>query len=218
MSHFLLFALLAPVASALIKILPLGDSITYGCGSSSALPPKWDVSCGPDAGGYRAPLYHALRDTGFKDASGNATFQMVGNQNSGPSDIPVSQRSHEGHPGWTVPQIIGIQQKWMPLSPDFILIHLATNDCGQGHPAEEILANMTTLLANIKVGLPSATTIVASVINFGANFTPPGCTGYNAGLPALVAAAAQGGQKVVFNDMNRLSGWCQTTQAGFPCT
>jgi hypothetical protein len=86
------------------KILPLGDSITYGCGSSQALPPSWTVSCGPTAGGYRAPLYHALRDTGFVDADGNASFVMVGTQFNGPVDIPLEQTANEGHPGWTIPQ------------------------------------------------------------------------------------------------------------------
>ena len=39
-------------------------------------------------------------------------------------------------------------------------------------------------------------------------------------LPGLVAAAAAGGQKVHFADVNARSGWCKqnTTQGGFPCT
>lgn len=67
---------LALVAGGLTKILPLGDSITFGCGSAAALPPKWDVNCDGGCGGYRAPLYHMLRDTGFAAANGSASFVM----------------------------------------------------------------------------------------------------------------------------------------------
>ena len=95
------------VDAQVTRILPLGDSITYGCGSSQALPPSWTVSCGPTAGGYRTGLYHALRDTGFVDAAGNATFTMVGTQFNGPTDIPFEQTANEGHPGWTIPQVRG---------------------------------------------------------------------------------------------------------------
>lgn len=97
--------IVAQVRAQVTRILPLGDSITYGCGSSDALPPSWTVSCGATAGGYRAPLYHALKDTGFVDASGNATFTMVGTQYNGPVDIPYEQTANEGHPGWTIPQV-----------------------------------------------------------------------------------------------------------------
>ena len=97
--RFLAVSLSLVAARAQQRILPLGDSITYGCGSSDALPPKWPVSCGASAGGYRAPLYHMLRDTGFVTASGNASFTMVGTQYNGPADIPTYQTANEGHPG-----------------------------------------------------------------------------------------------------------------------
>ena len=84
------------------RILPLGDSITFGCGST-ALPPNWTVGCTADCGGYRSHLYHMLRDTGWSDANGTALFQFVGSGGvAGPSDIPMAQRAHEGHPGWTI--------------------------------------------------------------------------------------------------------------------
>ena len=217
-----LFALAAACSAAaaapLVKILPLGDSITYGCGSSTALPPSWPVSCGASAGGYRAPLYHMLRDTGFSDAAGNASFVFVGTQSSGPSDIAAEYKAHEGHPGWTIPQINGIAAKWVPLAPTFILVHLGTNDVGQGHNLSTMLADMTALLATIQAGVPGATTLVASIINMRSNDTNAVLVAYNAALPGLVAAAAAGGQKALFVDVNRRSGWCNGPTATFPCT
>ena len=206
------------LAHAQTRILPLGDSITFGCGSSDALPPKWQVSCGASAGGYRAPLYHMLRDTGFSDSTGNATFTMVGTQRNGPSDIPSAQTSNEGHPGWTIPEINAISEKWVPLESDFILVHLGTNDCGQGHNTSAMLADMVTLLATIKAGNPTATSLIASVINFGWNSMPAACMGFNAALPALIATAAGSGQKVMYVDMNNRSNWCNGPKEGWPCT
>jgi lysophospholipase L1-like esterase len=115
-------------------------------------------------------------------------------------------------------QINSISSKWLPLAADFILIHLGTNDCGQGHNATTMESDMNTLLATIKSGNPAATTIVASVINFGWNSMPAACATFNSGLPALVAAAKAGGQNVVFADVNKRSNWCNGPASGFPCT
>jgi hypothetical protein len=115
-------------------------------------------------------------------------------------------------------QINAISNKWLPLDADFILVHLGTNDCGQGHNATTMESNMVTLLATIKAGNPDATTIVASVINFAWNSMPPACSTFNTDLPALVAAAKASGQSVVFADVNKRSNWCNGPVAGFPCT
>lgn len=209
--------LLAANTEAITRILPLGDSITFGCGSVS-MPPTWHVACEAGCGGYRAPLYHMLRDTGFANASGDATFQMVGSQTSGPIDIPISQRAHEGHPGWTIPQINGIASTWLPFKADVILVHLGTNDVGQGHTVSQMVADMTTLLNTIKTGNPDAMTIVGSIINMRANDTNVVLTSYNQQLPGVVQTAARGGQRVLFADVNVRSGWCVRTPEGWPCT
>lgn len=159
-----------------------------------------------------------LRDTGFADASGAATFQMVGTQASGPVDIPAAQHAHEGHPGWTIPQIIGIAKNWLPLNANFILVHLGTNDVGQGHTLNQMTADMASLLSVIHNGNPNATTIVGSIINMRANDTNPVLVGFNAQLPAIVRNAAAGGQRVHFANVNQRSGWCVGTPNSFPCT
>jgi hypothetical protein len=43
--------------------LPLGDSITWGCGTDAA--PRGDAVCTEDAGGYRVPLAWALSQRGI---------------------------------------------------------------------------------------------------------------------------------------------------------
>lgn len=87
-------SLLAFVAASRgLTILPLGDSITKGCGSDAGPSNNWTAVCGPDSGGYRAPLWASLTAAGF-----NVTF--VGTQSSGPAWLPATGQHHEGHPGW----------------------------------------------------------------------------------------------------------------------
>jgi len=68
-----------------IRLLPLGDSITYG----------FDA-----AGGYRAPLCQLLTNAGDN-------IDFVGTQNgNGVAGLPDGD--HEGHPGWRIDQIYSI--------------------------------------------------------------------------------------------------------------
>lgn len=106
-----------------LTILPLGDSITHGVGSR-AQPPHYAAPETPLDGGYRAPLYHALV---YNDVPATA-FQFVGTLSSGPADIPVAQRAHEGHPGYTIAQVLALSQNWGPLMADVVLVHLGTNE------------------------------------------------------------------------------------------
>ena len=87
----LLLALsLSAEALATLRILPLGDSITFGCGSDAA-PPDWYACCTASSGGYRAPLWAALNAS-----VQNVSVQFVGTESNGPEWVPISQRAHEG--------------------------------------------------------------------------------------------------------------------------
>jgi lysophospholipase L1-like esterase len=130
-------------------------------------------------------------------------------------DVPSAWKAHEGHPGWTIPEVLAINQTWLATAPDFILVHLGTNDHFENHNTSQMLSDMSSLLATIKSGAPNATTFVASIINLGFNSS---ASAFNAALPALVAAAAASGQRVHFADIANWSGWCKQAVPGFPCT
>ena len=106
----------------LIKILPLGDSITFGCGSNAA-PPDWYACCTELDGGYRLPLWVALNGSSI-----NASIAMVGTESTGPSWAPPTAKNHEGHPGWTIKELFSLQSKWVTLNPDIVLLMIGTND------------------------------------------------------------------------------------------
>ena len=80
----LLFACLATSADAqLLRILPMGDSITNGAAFDS-----------PDgSGGYRGPLYDSLTAAGY-------TVDYVGTTTTN-SEL-LAEKEHEGHGGWRI--------------------------------------------------------------------------------------------------------------------
>ena len=100
----------SPQAPTPIRIMPLGDSITYGTNSTGTV-------------GYRRPLYQLLIGAGH-----NVDF--VGSQTDGsPEDF---DRNHEGHRGWRADQIRDYVTGWLNSTPaDVILLHIGTNDISQ---------------------------------------------------------------------------------------
>ena len=184
----------------LLKVLPLGDSITYGCGSDAA-PPDWFACCTATSGGYRAPLWAALNGSAI-----NASIVMVGTESNGPAYVPVEQRAHEGHPGWTINQIAGLKDKWVALAPDVVLLMAGTNDVGQGHSNATIKADYVSLLASLRATLPKAALYVTSILNLPDNQKPAYRTSINAlnaELPGLAAAVG-----ATFVDINGATGMC----------
>ena len=101
----------SPQTPAPIRIMLLGDSITYGTGSTGIV-------------GYRRPLYQLLIETGYH-------VDFIGSQTSGsPADF---DRNHEGHSGWRADQIRDNITAWLNSTPaDVVLLHIGTNDISQG--------------------------------------------------------------------------------------
>ncbi|NMO51549.1 hypothetical protein HH310_10140 [Actinoplanes sp. TBRC 11911] len=125
-----------------IKIMPLGDSITWGVGT-------------PAHDSYRTDLYRRLTAAGL-----NVDF--VGSQHSGTG----ADRDNEGHPGWTITQISANIDHWLDAyTPDVILLHIGTNDMTRGLP--DPTGHMATLLDRIHRRLPDAQIFVAKVTGLG---------------------------------------------------
>jgi hypothetical protein len=159
------------------KILPLGDSITFGLGSS---------------GGYRVELFQLSLDAGL-----DITF--VGREMNGPAMVggePFPQ-SHEGYSGWTIQQIDDIVP--MPaLNPDphIVLLHIGTNDMYQtpaGAPDR-----LGTLIDQILADLPDSLLVVSTIIPL-----PGGASAvdqYNAAVPGVVQERIDEGARIMLVD------------------
>lgn len=158
-----------PSQKTRLKIMPLGDSITWGTPD-------------PSYGGYRHLLGTLLTNDGY-------SFEFVGSGQSGNGVIPSP--NNEGHPGWTILQIKnGIDSKgWLETSqPDIVLLHIGTNDFRpRVGGAASAPGNLSTLLDDILARLPQAHVIVAQIIPFR-----PGPDqvhrSYNAAIPGIVAS------------------------------
>ena len=170
--------LVASVNGLRITWLPLGDSITWGCGNG-ILPHVEPAGCERDAGSYRIPVAQALEQW-------NITTTTVGSLTSGPASSPAAWQHHEGHPGWTIEQVASISAQWIKTKPDVITIHLGTNDA-RTSPASAVAA-LQALLKTIGATLPAADVFVASILRLPlahAAFV----AGFNAAVPTLVQAA-----------------------------
>jgi lysophospholipase L1-like esterase len=108
-----------------IRIMPLGDSITYGTSSTGTV-------------GYRRPLYQLLLGADY-------SVDFVGSQTHGsPNDF---DRNHEGHSGWRADEIRDNITGWLNSTPaDVILLHIGTNDISQGQGAENPVSEIGQIL------------------------------------------------------------------------
>jgi lysophospholipase L1-like esterase len=188
-------------ASEPCKILPLGDSIT------------WGINYG---GGYRIKLFtHTAAD------NKNITFVGYDTANP-PSSAALSAlgsassqfvNKHEGHSGWTIQQdddLVtgkstatndGVSYSGKKVVADFgphiVLIHLGTNDMYQmpnGAPDR-----LGTLIDHVVADAPNALVVVASIIPF-----PSGASAvntFNKAVPGVVQQRASAGKHVLYVDM-----------------
>ena len=154
-------ALLAALAVATVSagsaaILPLGDSITLGCGSTGM--PAGDNGCAAEAAGYRVPMMLALSQalTGT-----NSTVHTVGTLSNGPPSLAATGwLRHDGHPGFRIDQLDNTNgqslyfDRWVAQRPDIITLHLGTNDCYQNYQPATLLTKMDTLLNHTFKALP----------------------------------------------------------------
>jgi lysophospholipase L1-like esterase len=155
-----------------LKIMPFGDSATYG---------------NPvDGGAYRVWLWNDhFVPTGVVP-------NFVGLQSSGPENLP--DKDHEGRSGFTIgPLGLGWNPDYIPLifnynQPDLILMLIGGNDCGQNLDIPNAGARLAALLDATKLALPNVFVILSTVTGQADTAANDKVTTFNAQLPAVVAA------------------------------
>ena len=183
------------------KILPLGDSIT------------WGINYG---GGYRIKLFtHTSADNkkitfvGY-DAGNPPTAAALSALGSA-SSMWVAK--HEGHSGWTIQQDDDLvtgkstanndgvnytgKKVVADFTPHIVLIHLGTNDMYQtpaGAPDR-----LGTLIDHVVTDAPNALVVVSSIIPFPSGASA--VTTFNKAVPGVVQARASAGKHVIYVDM-----------------
>jgi lysophospholipase L1-like esterase len=173
------------------RILPLGDSITAGAGSTA-----W--------GGYRVELFRKARKAG-------QTITFVGAVRNGPQlvDGALFPRSHEGHSGYTIDDgggRSGISALVGPaldaVRPHIVTLMIGTNDVDLGLDLPNAPARLGALIDAIQRGAPDALVVLAQIVPTVSATKDADVVAYNAAMPALVAARAAAGKHIVLVDMH----------------
>jgi lysophospholipase L1-like esterase len=161
--------------------LPLGDSITWGCGNGY-LPHEPNDGCEADAASYRIPTCQALEQA-------NITITTVGNRTAGPASSPLTWRNHEGFPGYRIDQLNALAPSWTQFNPSVVSMLVGANDCLQGDGGATAVLRMTQLLNTTAIALPTAKVFVCSMLDVPSP-DPAGAkdcqVAFNSALPALV--------------------------------
>jgi lysophospholipase L1-like esterase len=167
-------------AQAQLRIMPLGDSITYGTGY-------------PGYGGYRVHLWAHFQEDGL-----DAVF--VGSQQNGPPEL--GSKDHEGHPGWRIDQIDANIEGWLDTyQPDIILLHIGTNDCIQNYHLDTIGDRLSGLIDKITDRSPDAVLVVALITPMANPTYDQRAQDFNALIPDIVAEKVADGRMVTLVDM-----------------
>ncbi len=166
--------------SPALRIMPLGDSITWGVGSSSN-------------SSYRAPLWSTVTGAGY-------SLDFVGSQNSG----SLPDTDHEGHSGWKINDIAGIAADRMTsYQPNVVTLHIGTNDINGNDDVADAPARLGSLIDRIYAATPDTTIVLAQIIPILDATTQKRVDTFNAALPGLVDARVRAGRHLVLVDMSR---------------
>ncbi|MFN8075372.1 MAG: SGNH/GDSL hydrolase family protein [Kineosporiaceae bacterium] len=185
-------AQVAPAAAtATVRVMPLGDSLTGGPGC------------------WRAPLWTRLQATGYTG------IDFVGTLPGGGCGVGVWDGDNEGHGGYQAYTIAhqDMLPAWLAAArPDVVMMTLGTNDVWNHRTVTEITDSFTVLLAQMRAANPRTVLLVAQI----PPMTPGSCdyclslsTALNATIPGWAAAASTAASPVSVVDL--ATGWTPAT-------
>src|SRR4030042_5946806 len=162
-----------------VRIMPLGDSITYGMHSDETRPPELIT-------GYRQPLDLLLLNAGYY-------VDFVGSMHTGELAAPLFDYEHEGHGGWRDDQVANNVYQWLTDHPaDVILLHIGTNNLDPDpSDVEDILKEIDRYSEDITV-------VLARIINrqtYSATTTQ-----FNNNIQAMAEDRIAEGDKIIIVD------------------
>ncbi len=177
-----------PATPPTLKIMPLGDSITYGVVNDGS---------GKGWGSYRESLWQKITADGYK-------VDFVGSQKSGQPSLPDTD--NEGHQGLRIDELDAQVIGWMTTyQPDVVLLHAGTNDIVNDYTANEMLQQLDKIMQDIYSVKPNVKLVVATLIPV--NCPPWHCPVWqqynNATVPAMIKKYNDAGRKAYLADMSK---------------
>jgi lysophospholipase L1-like esterase len=174
----------AQAAAPKLRLMPVGDSITWGVGSSNG-------------SGYRGPLWNDLVAHGY-----GTGLDFVGSQYGGSMPDP----DNEGHSGWRIEQIAGIITPLLQqYRPNVVTLHLGTNDMNQNYQVATAPDRLGSLIDQILAAAPDASVEVATLVPAMDPTVQSRVTQFNAQIPGLVQARRNAGKHVRLVSMSAVT-------------
>lgn len=157
-------------ATPLLKIMPFGDSITYGVISSGSIKNE-------QSGGYRQILWNKLTDD-------DLSLDYVGGLQSGPSSF--ADRDNQGLRGQTIDYLNSVDEGYLATyRPDVLLLMIGTNDT-KTNTAAQMIAELRDLVRSIATASPTTTIFVSTIPPIYDSARNAIVNQYNALIPGLV--------------------------------
>ncbi|MFI6528470.1 FG-GAP-like repeat-containing protein [Streptomyces uncialis] len=165
-----------------LTVMPLGDSITQGAGSSTR-------------SSYRAALWPRLQPR-------TPALDFVGSQKHG----QLADTDHEGHSGWLIEGLSANIDSWLATArPNVVLLHIGTNDMDRDHQVATAPARLAALIDQITTASPDTAIVVASLVPSTSAAVQSRINTYNAEIPGIVAARQAQGRKIAHVGMGSLT-------------
>lgn len=176
-----------PLYNTPVKIMPLGDSITYGYSSSND----------QESGGYRTYLWNDL-------VANSLSVDFVGSLSTGPASL--GDKDHEGHQGWKIQEIASNINGWLDThKPDIIPLMIGTNDTNDNVSGSTIANRLSSLIDQINTKVPDAQLLVSTILPIDGAFRGTAraqrAADYNLAIPGVVKSKVDQGKNVTFVDM-----------------
>ena len=192
----------------MLTILPLGDSITFGCGDSCNNTSKdcekspykqllkygvlTAIPCNKCSSGYRGFLEQKL-----KDNKKFPKFKIVGTRKNGLT-------KHNGYPGWTIQMVRKKLPVWIKTSPDVILLHLGTNNFGWYRSnAKNTTLELKKMLDEIYDHLPNVKIFLSTIIYASSFYGGKEHDEYNLYIKYLVRYYRNEGKQIFLVNMDQ---------------
>ncbi len=165
-----------------LTVMPLGDSITHGAGSSQG-------------SGYRADLWNRL-------APHTDSLDFVGSLRNG----KLADPDHEGHWGWKIGGLSANIDRWLPAAqPNVVLLHIGTNDMHDNYQVDTAPRRLGELIDKITSIAPDMTVLVSSLVPSTDSATQKRIEQFNTVVPKLVAERQGKGRHVGYVDMKEVT-------------
>ncbi|WP_369242181.1 ricin-type beta-trefoil lectin domain protein [Streptomyces sp. R21] len=165
-----------------LRVMPLGDSITWGVGSSTG-------------NGYRGPLWDMLATDGHP-------LDFVGTLRGGSMSDPDNQ----GHQGYRIHQIAELADASLTrYRPNVVTLMIGTNDLAGSYQVSTAADRLKSLVNQITADVPDATVLVASLVVSTSGSEEQYRAAYNQAIPQIVSEAQSAGKHVAYVDMSSLT-------------